>query len=319
MSTGDSEILQEFHDSYCIEEGHRVVQLLKKEILELSPNCGTAERRFRTIQKQLQQDDASRIIYEEQMLHHVVKQQVELAPTVENSTGVFYLPHHAVKKEHHGKMKWRIVFDASSSEGNSPSLNDVLEMDPNLLPKVLAILLCFRTQPLAIISKVQQTFLQLSLEEKDRELTRFLWYGISQDDRGNHYTTNELVTYRFTHLPFGLTYSPFLLSVTVRELATVCREEHPRAAPLIDRNMFIHDLVAGVDDGNAAIMVCYKLTALMKTIKLPMGMWATSCEEAKEIWRAEGQDIQGMTQALGIDWNTDSDTLSLYSRDILDK
>jgi hypothetical protein len=55
------------------------------------------------------------------MLDHVVKQQVEPVPTTEESTGVFYLPHHAVKKEGCGKIKWRIVFDASSSEGNIPS------------------------------------------------------------------------------------------------------------------------------------------------------------------------------------------------------
>jgi hypothetical protein len=45
------------------------------------------------------------------MLEHVVKQQVKLAPTKEKSTGIFYLPHHAVKKERLGKVKWRIVFD----------------------------------------------------------------------------------------------------------------------------------------------------------------------------------------------------------------
>jgi hypothetical protein len=63
------------------------------------------------------------------MLDHVVKQQAELAPTMEESTGVFYRPHHAVK-EKRGKIKWRIVFDASPSEGNSPSLNDVQQMGP---------------------------------------------------------------------------------------------------------------------------------------------------------------------------------------------
>jgi hypothetical protein len=89
------------------------------------------------------------------MLDHLVKQQVELAPTMEKSTGVFYLPHLAVKKKRRGKIKWRIVFDASSSEGNSPSLNDVLEMCPNLLAEVLATLLCFRTQPVAIIGEIQ--------------------------------------------------------------------------------------------------------------------------------------------------------------------
>jgi hypothetical protein len=95
------------------------------------------------------------------MLDYMVKQEAELAPTTEESSGMFYLPHHTVKKEHHGKVKWRIVFDVSSSEGDSPSLNDVLEMGPNLIPDVLATLLRFREQPVAIIGDIHQDFLQL--------------------------------------------------------------------------------------------------------------------------------------------------------------
>ena len=155
LTAGDSQILQEFRDSYRIEDGRRVIRLPKK-------------------------------------------------------TRVFYLPHHAVK-ERRGKIKWRIVFDASSSEGKSPS-NDVLGMGPNLLPEELATVLHFRGNPVAIIGDIQQALLQLSLDRTDRDLTRFLWYMISEDDKGNRYTTNEVVTYRFTRLPFGLTCSPFLLS-----------------------------------------------------------------------------------------------------------
>jgi len=120
------------------------------------------------------------------MLDYVVKQHVELAPATEETTGVLYLPRHAVKNDRRGKVKWKIVFDASSSEGTSPSLNEVLEMGPNLLPEVLAILLRFHAQPVAITGDIQQTFLQLSLEREDRVLTRFLWYRTSQDDKGKH-------------------------------------------------------------------------------------------------------------------------------------
>ena len=130
------------------------------------------------------------------MLDHVSKEQVELPPTTENSTGVFYLPHHAVKKERCGKIKWRIVFDETSREGNGPSLNDVLGMGPNLLPEVLTTLLRFRRHPVAIIGDILQAFLQLSLDRTDRDLTRFLWYRISEDDKGHRYTTNEVLTYR---------------------------------------------------------------------------------------------------------------------------
>jgi hypothetical protein len=34
------------------------------------------------------------------------------------------------------------------------------------------------------------------------------------------------------------------------ELATMCREEYPRADPLIGRNMFMDDFIAVVDDVN---------------------------------------------------------------------
>jgi len=55
---------------------------------------------------------------------------------------------------------------------------------------------------------------------------------ISQDDEGNCYTKNEVVTYRFTRLPFSLTYNPFLLSAIVTEIATMYREEYSKAAHL---------------------------------------------------------------------------------------
>ena len=86
------------------------------------------------------------------------------------------------------------------------------------------------------------------------------------------------------------------------------KEEYPNVALLIDSNMFMDDFVAGVENGNGAISIYYELSALMKTIKPPMAKWATSCEELKEIWKAEGQEIQRTTQDLGVDWNTESDS-----------
>ena len=83
----------------------------------------------------------------------------------------------------------------------------------------------------------------------------------------------------------------------------------PKAAPLIASNMFMDDVVAGVVDRNGAISIYYELSALMTTTKLPMAKLAISCEELKGIWKAEGQEIYRMTQVLGVDLNTESDTL----------
>jgi len=113
------------------------------------------------------------LVYHDHMLDYIKKEQVEIAPYEEGREDEFYLPHHAVKKEKRGEAKWRIVFDGSSHEDHAPSLNDVLEMGPKLLPEVLGTLLRFRLYPVGIIGDIGQAFLQLSLNKRDRDLTRF--------------------------------------------------------------------------------------------------------------------------------------------------
>jgi hypothetical protein len=65
---------------------------------------------------------------------------VEVVDPSEGQEGTFYLPHHAVSKGKRGDTKWRIVFDTSHEKG-APSLNETLEMGPNLLPEIFATLL----------------------------------------------------------------------------------------------------------------------------------------------------------------------------------
>jgi hypothetical protein len=165
------------------------------------------------------------------MLDYIKKEQVEIAPSEEGKADEFYLPHHAVKKEKRGEAKWRIVFDGSSHEDHSPSLNDVLEMGPNLLPEILVTLLRFRLYPVGIIGDIGQAFLQLSLHKGDRDLTSFLWYCVIKDEDGNYDTTREMITYRFTRLPFGLICSSFLLTATVQNLPICIRQSFPPQQP----------------------------------------------------------------------------------------
>jgi hypothetical protein len=92
-------------------------------------------------------------------------------------------------------------------------------MGPNLLPELFAILLCFRLNSVAIIGDIHQAFHQLQLDPKDRDLTRGFRYRVTRDVEGNYNTTDEVIFYRFTRLPFGLICSLYLLSASVRKLA----------------------------------------------------------------------------------------------------
>jgi hypothetical protein len=139
-------------------------------------------------------------------------------------------------------------FDGSSHEDHAPSLNDALEMGPNLLPEILGTLLRFRLYPVGIMGDIGQAFLQMSLNKRDRNLMSFFWYRVIKDDDGNYDTTRELITYRFTRLPFGLTCSPFFLSATIRELADMYKAELPTATALVDSSIFMENFAAGAEN-----------------------------------------------------------------------
>jgi hypothetical protein len=152
-NTKDSTVLQAFHDSFKTEDSRRVVSLPKMENVTLPTNRQNMENSFRLLETRLRKNAKLRHVYYTHMLDYMQRGQVEVVNPDVKQEETFYLPHHAVSKGKHGDIKWRIVFDESSHERSAPSLNDALEMGPNLLPELFATLLRFRLNPVAIIGR----------------------------------------------------------------------------------------------------------------------------------------------------------------------
>ena len=105
-----------------------------------------------------------------------------------------------------------MVYDGSTrSPGNSLSLNDCLQKRPNLVPKLLNVLIRFHTYPVALIADIKKAFLMIEIQEKDRDILRFLWY------RDLFKRNSEVVHLRFTRLVFGLRPSPAILGAVIAQ------------------------------------------------------------------------------------------------------
>lgn len=101
-----------------------------------------------------------------------------MSPEESDSENVIhYLPHQAVIIPLKKTTKMRIVFDASAHYKDSQCLNDVLHQGPSLLPlsNTVVMLLQFRMHKTAAIADVEKAFLQIRLQEVDRDATRCLW------------------------------------------------------------------------------------------------------------------------------------------------
>ena len=63
---------------------------------------------------------------------------------------------------------------------------------------------------ICIVADIMHAFLQIFVDENDRDSIRFLWFE-NINDPGS-----KIVIYRFTRVVFGLTSSPFLVNATLQ-------------------------------------------------------------------------------------------------------
>ena len=86
--------------------------------------------------------------------HHIIKGQlrdgiIEPVPKHDDAdtlstVPVHYMPHHPVIRRDKSTTKIRIVYDGSASSNDiTLSLNDCLQVGPNLIPKLFNVLLRF--------------------------------------------------------------------------------------------------------------------------------------------------------------------------------
>ena len=121
-----------------------------------------------------------------------------------------YLPHHAVLREGNETTKMRIVFDAFS-KSDGLSLNDCLYNGQQLTPLIYGILLQFRTFLFALTAEIQSAFLQISINENDRDYSRFLWLNDVFADKP------AIVRNRYAREVFDVTISSFLVNAVIHK------------------------------------------------------------------------------------------------------
>ena len=232
----------------------------------------------------------------QQMLDSGVIEKVPLEE-IECSRPKFYMPHRPVVREDKLTTKVRPVFDASARGYNQVSLNDCMEVGPCLLSNLTEILVRFRRWPVAVTADIEKAFHQISILEEDRDVHRFLW---QPDD--------DVMTMRFTRVPFGNCCSPFLLNATIQHHLSSFPPS-PAVNELQD-NLYVDDFLSGADSEAESGALIRDSISIMDEAGMSLSKWCSNSSSVADLLEHEFDNkflTADSVKVLGMRWLAEED------------
>ena len=315
LSPQERTVIRHFDETHTLNKDGRFVVPLPKNLdsKPLGESRMQAVRRFLSLERSLraknQFKDFATVMEEYMKLGHA-----EVVPDTDSrksSNCVFYLPMHAVHKEHSTTTKIRAVFDASAKSSTGVSLNDALLVGPTVHPPLIDVLLQFRFHRIALTADVSKMYRAVELTQSDRDLHRFVWRSTP---------TDNLTDYRMTRVTFGVSASSFAANMSVKQNALNHATEYPQAARIVETSFYVDDCLSGADSAEEAIILQRQLHNLFTKGGFLLRKWDSNDATVLDSISSELRDSQSShllptddeyKKTLGIEWNASKDHFRL--------
>ena len=315
MDHEDEEALDNFNKTLIYDKEEKrcyVTWPWKEENPELESNYGIARKRLEGVVRKLSANpemyDRYSKNFEEQLKLGIIEKVTW--PDSKIDSLKHYIPHHAVIKEDKATTKLRQVYDGSCKTKSGTSLNECLYRGPVILENLIGLILRFRLPKVAIMADIEKAFLQVGLQDADRDVVRFLWLK----DPTKHTVEDNIQVFRFVRVPFGVKSSPWLLAATVRWV--LAQFPDMPAAEVIKFAIYVDNVICGVDSVEEAIQFFLDSKGMFKYGSMNLREWVSNCLEfinsLPEADRAKGVDHNIM----GVVWNIVADNLRINTKSL---
>ena len=311
-SLEDKAAMAQVSDSIRLIDGHFEIGLpWRKDKRELPNNWTTATRRLHQLSRRFIRDPELKEAYCAVIRRHIDRGHI--VPVPENQlqhsySPRWYLPHHAVvNPKKPGKL--RVVFDCASRH-LGVSLNDYLLQGPNLTTNLVEVLLRFREGRVAMMSDIQEMFMQVRVPQDDRGALRLLWW-----EDGN--TDGVVREWQMAVHPFGAASSPFCAAMALRkslDISEVRSDDLVREA--IERNFYVDDCLISLDSVSEASGLASKLTEAVNLAGFRLVKWSSNepktlnglqVSELSEVVRNITLGEGHIERTLGLEWDIAND------------
>lgn len=180
---------------------------------------------------------------------NIEKGNAEKVPSEElekKSEKVWNISHHGM---HHPKIgSLRVVFDCLASLQGA-SLNSKLIQCPNLISRLVGVLLHFRQEPVALMVDIESMFYQVRVAGKHKDILSFLWWP-----------SQLLQEYRTTVHLFGASSSPSCPGFALRQTQRISETSH-LTVETDKHKLYVNDCLKSVATEADAGILCKELEA----------------------------------------------------------
>ncbi|MCP3679339.1 MAG: DUF1759 domain-containing protein, partial [Gammaproteobacteria bacterium] len=310
VSKVDQEVLDLWNESVVVDDSqHYQLPIPWKPEVHVPNNYEVALSRLKSLNKSLEKRDLMQR-YDSEIQKLLDNKFAEVVPLsdfesfeTEDSKRVWYLPHHAVINDKKPD-KLRVVFDCAA-EFRGSSLNDKCKQGPDLINKLVHVLLRFRQFQFAIMSDIEAMYYQVRVDPKDRDALRFLWF----DKQGN------IVQYRMTVHVFGGIWCACISTYALRRILDDQNVTDMFIQNVVNRSFYVDDCLLSASDICSLQKLVVDVRQVLKQGGFNLTKFVTNsaevmsqiavqdrAKEAKEF----NDDIQ--SKALGIKWEVIPDS-----------
>ncbi|EFO95523.1 hypothetical protein CRE_08970 [Caenorhabditis remanei] len=245
-------------------------------------------------------------IIQEQLAKGIISKVTPQMMEEERKRGqvVYNIPHRGVVKLSSMTTKLRIVYDASSHKRDQLSLNDCVFPGPSILQSIFGILIRARMYKYLVIADIEKAFHQVQMQEQFRSLTRFLWLKNIEHPA----TPDNIETFHFNKIPFGLACSPFLLAAVIHYFLT---KNPNKLNDMTRENLYVDNCLYYTNDKG-------EIPEIVKAAKqifddMDMNLREFIVNEAEEMMKIPEKDRAASlsVKVLGYLWSSKEDTWTI--------
>ena len=297
-------LYDDFATTVSFQDGHYKVPLPWKEFHEpLADNYLLCVKRLKGLLRRLRHEPEVLQQYSSTIDDQLARGIIEPVPHDTKNT-IHYLPHHGVVRTDKTTTKLRVVYDASSKT-SGPSLNDCLYKGPKFQQLILDLLIRFRAYNIALIADVEKAFLMIAVDEKDRDVLRFLWVDdVTKEEP-------ELRAYRFTRVVFGVSSSPFLLNATVRYHLERFLDTNEAVVKRLLQSTYVDDIICGANSVDESFELYTQSKEIFRQGGFNLRKFLSNSQALQARINAAEQSPDSQKEevkVLGVTWNPPNDS-----------